>query len=184
MAAPHPKDISGLAAAGADDAADTSPNGNTGPMNPPPPAASSVSNPQHLGSPASPPPVAGTTNHTPHTNPGGAPGTPPRTPSPLPGDLGPDLPSVPSPPPPSPSRSSTPTPETAPIQPPSPTARNDVYDLTGVRGDFIIEDTRVYWESVPGGEKWVEMVTSYLMLETIAPLKSVSPVLLFSLMAN
>ncbi|KAF9781701.1 hypothetical protein BJ322DRAFT_982843, partial [Thelephora terrestris] len=35
-------------------------------------------------------------------------------------------------------------------------------------------DVRAYWESVPGGEKWVSMVTSYLILETMPPLKGVS----------
>ena len=190
MAAPHPGDMGSSAVAGADAAVVTSPNGNTGPTNPPPPSTPSVSDPQHLGSPASPLPVAGTADQAPYTVPGGTPGTPPRTLSPLPGDLGPDQPPIPSPPRsntptiPSPPCSNTPTPKTVPIQQLSPSTRNSTFDLTGVHGDFILEDTRVYWESVPGGKKWVEMVTSYLMLETMAPLKSVRTVLLDSFTTN
>jgi hypothetical protein len=179
MAAPHPGDVGGLAVAGADAAVVTSPNGNTGPTNPPPPSTPSVSDPQHLGSPASPLPIAGTADQAPYTVPGGTPGTPPWTLLPLPGDLDPDQPPIPSPP-----RSNILTPKTIPTQPLSPSARNSAFDLTGVRGDFILEDTRVYWESVPGGEKWVKMVTSYLMLETMAPLKSVRTVLLYSFTTN
>ena len=49
-----------------------------------------------------------------------------------------------------------------------------MFDLTDVQGGFISEDIRVYWESVPGGGGWVEMVKSYLILERITPMKGVS----------
>ena len=185
MATSHPEDTgvssaASTAAASTDAVADTPPDVNTDPMNLPPPIVPNISNPQHPGTPVSPPPVAGAADHTPYADPGGA---SPRTPSPLPEDF-PNPPPTPSPSPLSPSRSNTSTPETIPTQPLLPSARNGAFNLTGVRGDFISEDTREYWESVPGGDKWVEMVTSYLMLETMVPLKSVSTISLHSFITN
>lgn len=76
-----------------------------------------------------------------------------------------------------PSHPSTPTPGTLLSPPLLGIAGSDAFDLTGVNGDFISEDTCVYWESVPGGEEWVALVRSYLKLEAITPIKSVSRVM-------
>jgi hypothetical protein len=50
-----------------------------------------------------------------------------------------------------------------------PSGGDGTFDLTGIPSDFISESTRAYWESVPGGEKWVAMVKSYLVLQTMPP---------------
>ena len=95
-------------------------------------------------------------------------------------DLDPNPPSALSPPirspaeGPIPPRSSAPTPGAVLPQPLLTCAGSGVFNLTGVFGDFISEGTRVYWESVPGGEKWVALVKNYLELEAIPPLKGVS----------
>ena len=73
-----------------------------------------------------------------------------------------------------PSCSSTPTPETILPQPLLACTGSGTFDLTGIHGSFISEDTRAYLESVPGGEEWVSLVKSYLKLEAIPPLKGVS----------
>jgi hypothetical protein len=80
-----------------------------------------------------------------------------------------------------PSRPSTPTPGTLLSPPLLGNAGSDVFDLTGVNGDFISKDTCVHWESVPGGEKWVALVRSYLKLEAITPIKGVSRVIRHSI---
>ena len=53
-------------------------------------------------------------------------------------------------------------------------AGDGVFNLTADCGDFVSEDICAYWESVPGGEKWVEMVKGYLALEAIPSTKGVS----------
>lgn len=134
----------------------------------PPPNASGL---QGLDSPPSPPPGTTTTDHSlVDADPGGISEIPPRLQLPLPGDPGPDQPPETLVPP----RSNTPTPEATLKQPLLTSAGHGAFDLAGVHGDFISECTRVHWESVPGGEKWVEMVKSYLILETMVPTKVVS----------
>ena len=71
-------------------------------------------------------------------------------------------------------RSNVPTSVTTLTYPPLTSAGNGAFSLTGVLGDFISERTRMYWESVPGGEKWATMVKSYLILQTILPSNDVS----------
>ena len=75
------------------------------------------------------------------------------------------------------SHSSTLTPGILPALPLLGHAGNLAFDLTGVRGNFISEDTCTYWGSVPGGTEWVTLVRSYLELEAIPPTKGVSLVL-------
>ena len=70
-------------------------------------------------------------------------------------------------------RSNVPTSVTTLPYPPLTSAGNGAFNLTGVLGDFISESIRAYWESVPGGEKWVAMVKSYLILQTILPSRDV-----------
>ena len=70
------------------------------------------------------------------------------------------------------------TPAKTPLAQPSlASAGNNAFDLTGVCGDFISKSTREYWESVPGGEKWVAMVKSYLVLQTMPSSNRVSTLL-------
>ena len=71
-----------------------------------------------------------------------------------------------------PSPSGTPTPRTPPLL---ACAGSGSFDPVNVHGDFISKDTCVYWESVPGGEKWFSLVKSYLELEALPPIKGVSP---------
>ena len=61
-------------------------------------------------------------------------------------------------------------------------AGKGAFDLAGVRGDFISEDTRAYWELVPSGAKWIALVKSYLELEAIPPIKGVSSTLIRALL--
>jgi hypothetical protein len=80
-----------------------------------------------------------------------------------------------------PPRSSTPTPGAVLAPPLLVCAESGAFDLTGVHGGFISKDTRIYWESVPGGARWVELVKSYLKLETIPLVKGVSSTLTHAL---
>ena len=64
--------------------------------------------------------------------------------------------------------------------PPLASAGNGAFNLTGVLGGFISENTRAYWESVPGGAMWITMVKNYLVLQTIAPSKDVCIVSYFT----
>lgn len=80
-----------------------------------------------------------------------------------------------------PSRSGTPTPGTILAPPLLVCAKSGTFDSASVHGDFISKDTCAYWESVPGGAKWIELVKNYLKLEAIPPIKSVSPTLIHTL---
>ena len=147
-------------------------------MDPSPSSPTSVGDLQNPNSPASPLPEIGTTDHSPSDTDSGTPsGVSPQMPSSFPVDLSPNLPpnlSIQSPcPTPAPPSSN---PGTAPTHPPLVSAGNGAFNLTGVLGDFISECTCTYWESVPGGERWIAMVTSYLRLQTMPPLKDVSAV--------
>ena len=115
------------------------------------------------------------------TNSGGS-EVPLQTPSSSLGELGSNRPSNPTPPnhlshnvPILPS-SDTPTSGTMLVQPPLVSAGNGTFDLTGVSGDLVSESTCKYREMVPGGEKWVAMVRSYLVLQSMPPLKAIHTV--------
>ena len=73
-----------------------------------------------------------------------------------------------------PPASYSPTPENTLTQPPwLASARKGALDPTGILGGFISENTCAYWGSVPGGEKLIAMVRSYIELQTMPPLKNV-----------
>ena len=169
---PHTADKDGLTIPDMDVNMDTSPpNDNPGRVHLPPVPLPNASGPQGLDSPPSPPSGTVTTDHSPvDADPGGILEIPPRSQSPLPDDPGPNQPPETLVPP----CSNTPTPEATLNQPLLTSAENGAFDLAGVRGDFIFERTCMHWESVPGGEKWVEMVKSYLILEMMVPTKVVS----------
>lgn len=155
-----------------DNLTDGASNGGTGSMTIPTSSPTDISVPQSLNLPTLLPPGTETSNHSPtDINPGDASETSVPTPLPIPGNLSPALPPDLSPP--------THLPQNAqPLgitftQPPLESAGNGTFNLTGVIGDYISESTRTFWESVPGGEKWVAMVKSYLELQTIPPSKGV-----------
>ena len=159
-------------------------NNNPGPTTPLIP--SPMSNPHGLCPPAPLPLGTGTTDHSPiGTNAADVSEVPP-APSPPPDNLDPPSHSPPPIHPPyeapiPPHSDNVQTPRTTLTQLPLPSAGDSPFDLTGVLGDFISESIRAYWESVPGGVKWVEMVKSYLELQTLPPSKGVRalPVLFF-----
>jgi hypothetical protein len=69
---------------------------------------------------------------------------------------------------------STPTPVAALARPLLSTAGNCAFKLDGAREDSMSETIVAYWETVPGGGRWVEMVRSYLALTQHLPVKGVS----------
>ena len=191
MTAPHPTaDTDDSAAADMDIAADTPPSHSRSPMDPPHSRSPSVGTPRSPGSPALRPTGMDTTDRlATDADSGDVLGVPGELSS-FDNDLGLNPPpalsqSTHSPPEGLvPSRSNTPTPGTTFTQPLLASAGSGTFDLTDVRGDFISEEICAYWELVPGGEEWIEMVKSYLMLETIAPGKGVSIISLYSFKTN
>ena len=106
------------------------------------------------------------TGHPPtSTGPGGASGIPPP-----PNDLDSNPPPNSFPP----THPNTPTPGTTFTQPLLTSGGNGAFNMISDCGDFISEGICAHWESVPGGEKWVEMVKSYLTLEAMPSVKGVS----------
>ena len=202
MAAPPIEKTSGSPTAAMDTEDDASPPGdNPSPTNTSPSSPTSI--PQCVNHPALPPLGPGSPDHSSiDTDSVDTSEVPPRTPSLFPGDTGSNQPSnVPPPIHPSrnpsvlpssntlspgtmPSPGTTLSPGAAPTQPPLPSAGNGAFDLTGIPGDFIPESIRTYWESVPGGEKWVEMVKSYLTLQTMPPSKDVRILMLYYFATN
>jgi len=73
-----------------------------------------------------------------------------------------------------PNNRSTPTPAAALAQPLLSTAGRGAFEPDGTCEDFINEAVVAYWEVVPGGVKWIEMVRSYLTLTQRLPAKGVS----------
>jgi hypothetical protein len=136
-----------------------------------------ASDPQHLDSPPPLPIETGSVGHSEVPDPVYELGIFSRLPLPPPVDLAPNLPLFqPIDPPgdtPVTPCPDVPTPRSPLTHPPLTSAGNGAFDLTSVLGDFISESVRTYWESVPGGEKWVAMVQSYLLLQTIPPSKDV-----------
>lgn len=114
--------------------------------------------------------------------------SPSRTPPSFRDDADSNPPPAPSPPAhsqtesPVPPCSGTPAPGTILAPPLLACAGSGMFDLAGVHGDFISKDTCVYWESVPGGAKWIELVKNYLKLEAISPIKGVSSTLIHTLL--
>lgn len=47
------------------------------------------------------------------------------------------------------------------------------FNIKGVHGGFINKATVQYWNSIPGGEKWVNMVQAYIDLERMPPTNAV-----------
>jgi hypothetical protein len=67
------------------------------------------------------------------------------------------------------------TPAKTPLAQPSlESAGNGAFNLPAACKDFLSESTHKYWESVPGSEKWVAMVKSYLVLQTMPSSNRVS----------
>lgn len=169
---PGSMDITGDGSVGTTDKSSPS-NGHPISMDPLPSSPASVSDLQGINSTVSPASETGTMGHSPGSaGSGGASEVSPRI------NLGPDLPSnlsisSPRDTPASPC-SNMPTPTTTLIRPPLMSAEKNVFNMTGILRDFISEYTLAYWESVPGGEKWVAMVRSYLRLQTMSPFKQVS----------
>ena len=130
-------------------------------------------------SPAVPPAYEGVVqNPSDNTNSRGTSET--RAPSPLPAEPSPGPPSGLSSPrdtPPPCSNASTPSTTTTTACSPLTSAGDGTLSLTGILGDFISQDTLAYWETVPGGGKWVAMVKNYLMLQTMPTSKDVCTVL-------
>ena len=156
MVPPHPAD--NPATVDMDTAEDTSlPHGSPSQTNSPLAPPLNVSDPWCLDSPAAPLPRTGSPTLI-DTGRGDTSEDPPQSPSPFLDDISP-IPSVPG---------------NTLTQPLLASAGGSALDPTGVHGDFISKDTCAYWESVPGGEKWIEMVKSYLALEAMAPTKAVS----------
>lgn len=78
---------------------------------------------------------------------------------------------------------------TSPQQPESPIAQTEspedpadfsgavavegTFDIKGVHGSFINKTTVRYWKGIPGGEKWISMVRSYIDLERMIPTDAV-----------
>ena len=164
---------------------DASPSGsNLCSMDLPTSSPAGVGDTQSLNTLASPLPGAGTTDHSPiGSDDRGASEISLRMPSPPLDNPSSTPPSTLSPTthlppntsvPPCPAMSASATPLTQPLL---ASAGNGTFDLTGVCGDPISESTRGYWESVPGGEKWVAMVKSYLELQKMPPSSRVSAVL-------
>ena len=60
------------------------------------------------------------------------------------------------------------------VRPLLATAGKNAFNFDSIREDFIDEAVIAYWEAVPGGGKWVEMVQSYLALSRLPPAKGVS----------
>ena len=197
LAPPHHMDMGSLDTADMDTAEDTPSNGDPDPANSPaspplnisappaspplnvsaPPASPllSVSAAQSLRSPVQPPTEA---DHADHSLVNTEPEEVPRALPPFSKGLSPDPPPIHL----SPDiftslQPNTPTPITTPTQPLLTSAQSGAFDLTGISGDFISESTCIHWESIPGGEKWVEMVKSYLRLEAMVPMKNVSMIL-------
>lgn len=73
-----------------------------------------------------------------------------------------------------PNNGSTPTPVAALAPPLLSTAGKGIFKPGGACEGFINEAVIAYWEVVPGGGKWVEMVKSYLTLTQRLPAKGVS----------
>ena len=83
-----------------------------------------------------------------------------------------------------PNNTSEPAP--TPVHPPSPTAgsgavcpllttaENNTFDCDGIHEDFINKAVVTYWEAVPGGGRWIEMIHSYLTLLRLPQVKGVS----------
>lgn len=155
-----------------DTAADTSspnsanPSNANSPLTPPP----NASGPQGFGLPASSLSETGITDHLPtYTNHEGTSEVRLQSLSPFSDDRSPSpshTPSIPNPP----------TSGITPTRSLLTNAGDDPFDLTGDRCDFISEATCAYWQSVPGGGKWVAMVKRYLILEGMARTKGVSTI--------
>ena len=73
-----------------------------------------------------------------------------------------------------PDNGNTPAPDAAPTQPWLSTAGRGTFNPDGVDEDFICKAVIAYWEIVPGGQKWVEMIESYLGLAKCSLAKGVS----------
>ena len=54
------------------------------------------------------------------------------------------------------------------------TAENNTFDCDGIHKDFINKAVVTYWETVPGGGRWIEMIQSYLTLLRLPQAKGVS----------
>ena len=60
-------------------------------------------------------------------------------------------------------------PPTAFTRLPAAVAVEGTFDIKGVHGKFINKTTARYWKGIPGGEKWICMVRSYINFERIVP---------------
>ena len=69
---------------------------------------------------------------------------------------------------------STPTPVAASAQPLLSTAGKGTLKHDGACEDFVDDAIIAYWEAIPGGGKWAEMIKSYLTLTQRPPAKGVS----------
>lgn len=65
---------------------------------------------------------------------------------------------------------------------PTPT-RAGVFQLEGSLS-FVTMDTIKYWEAIPGGQRWVDMVSAYLRLEHLSVSKTVRTRLLVSMISR